>query len=90
MELYYIAYPDDLNSTKIKVLETNAKNPVEVEALISVLKNEYPKIEETEIESSINFMESVSYTIERSALLLSFNEGLTNGLAKLHLSLPLE
>ena len=88
--LYYIAYPDDLNSNKIKVLETNAKNPVEVEALISVLKNEYPKIEETEIESSINFMESVSYTIERSALLLSFNEGLTNGLAKLHLSLPLE
>ncbi|MEN6618538.1 MAG: GNAT family N-acetyltransferase [Rikenellaceae bacterium] len=88
--LYYIAYPDELISTKIKVLETNAENPIEIEYLLSILKGEYPGMEETEIESPISYLESVSYTVQRSALLHPFNENLSPLLEKLHLSLPLE
>lgn len=88
--LYFIAYPDDNCSSRIKVLETNARSPFEIECLISILKTQYPEMEETEIESPVDFIESVSYTVNRNALLLSFDEKSTSILDNLHLSLPME
>ncbi|MFA6333954.1 MAG: GNAT family N-acetyltransferase [Bacteroidales bacterium] len=88
--LYYIAYPDELKSNKIKILETNAINPAEIKTIISVLMEEYPKIEEFEIESSLRFMDYAGFTIEKSALLYLFNNDLSDFLKHLHLSLPLE
>jgi hypothetical protein len=88
--LYYIAYPDELNRNSIIVLETNAKNPAELESLVYVLKNEYPLITEAKFITPVDYLDTVSYIVKKSALVNIFDESISAPLQKLHLSLPLE
>lgn len=95
--IYFVAYPDDFNRKKIKVLETNVKNKVEIDILIALLKPEFPEMEEMVIDSSSNNLDSLiscinpyGFFVEKSALLHSFDSSLSPFLEKLHLSLPME
>jgi len=88
--IYYIAYPAEQNIKRIQVLETNARNSLEIECLVSVIKSEYPITEEIEIESSCDFLSKNNKSVSRSALLLPFHKELSSYMEKLHLSLPME
>lgn len=87
---YFVSYPNEVTRNQIDVLETNARNPQEIESLLSVLKEIYPDVEQIKIESSLKFMDYTGHTIEKSALLLPFQEELETYLEHLHLSLPME
>jgi len=88
--IYYIAYPAEQNKKSIQVLETNVRNSLEIECLISVIRSEYPGTEEIEIISSSDFPSKNNKSVSRSALLLPFDKGHSQYMEKLHLSLPLE
>ncbi len=88
--IYYIAYPAEQNIKRIQVLETNARNSLEIECLVSVIKSEYPITEEIEIESSCDILSKNNKSVSRSALLLPFHKELSSYMEKLHLSLPME
>ncbi|MFA5848631.1 MAG: GNAT family N-acetyltransferase [Bacteroidales bacterium] len=88
--LYYIAYPTVVNKKRIYVLETNARNRIEIEYLKSSIISEYPGTEEIEIESSSDSPLKDNNIVSRSALCHTFDKELTGNIEKLHLSLPLE
>lgn len=89
--IYYIAYPDETNYNRIKILETNAKNSTELSLVISAIILEYPNPEEINIESSAEVLnKSFCVSIEKSALLLSFNREVSKLTEGFHLSMPME
>jgi len=90
VELYYLAYPFDENTSIIKVVETNICNKSELDIVIANIRTYYPQATTIYIEKRYNEKDSEILPIKSALIKILDNKISSDSISYFHLAIPME